>query len=63
VDHAVQTMLIKAEKRAADTIEQHRKELDRLVDALEKKETLAREDIEQCLGPASVKKQLSSVPH
>ncbi len=63
VDHAVQKMLVEAEKRATDTIEQHRVELDRLVDALEKQETLARKDIEQCLGPAIAKKQLSSIPH
>ncbi len=63
VDHAVQQMLLEAEKRAADTIELHRTELDSLINALEKKETLAREDIEQCLGPAIVKKHLSSIPH
>ena len=62
VDLAVQQMLLEAEKRAADIIEQHRKELDALVESLEKKETLALEDIEQCLGPAIVKKHLSSIP-
>lgn len=63
VDHAVQKMLVEAEKRAEETIEQHRTELDRLVNALEKQETLERKDIEQCLGPAIVKKHLSSIPH
>lgn len=61
VDHAVQQLLLEAEKRALDTIEQHRAKLDSLVEALEKQETLAREDIEKCLGPAGSKKHLSSV--
>lgn len=61
VDHAVQQLLLDAEKRATETIEQHRAGLDRLVAALEQHETLKREDIEQCLGPAASKKHLSSV--
>lgn len=63
VDHAVQQLLLEAEKRAADTIEQHRKKMDNLVESLEKNETLARDEIEQCLGPAIDKKHLKSVPH
>lgn len=63
VDHAVQQMLLEAEKRAADTIEQHRNEMDKLVESLEKNETLAREEIEECLGPAIAKKHLKSVNH
>jgi cell division protease FtsH len=62
VDHAVQQLLLAAEKRAKETIEQHRSKLEKLVAALEEKETLAREDIEQYLGPAVSKQHLSSVP-
>ena len=62
VDHAVQQMLLEAEKRAANTIEQHREKLDLLVASLEKQETLGLEDIKRCLGPAIEKKHLSSVP-
>lgn len=62
VDHAVQQMLLEAEKRAANTIEQHRDKLELLVEVLEKKETLGLEDIERCLGPAIEKKHLSSIP-
>ena len=63
VDHAVQQLLLDAEKRATETIEQHRAGLDRLVAALEQHETLKREDIEQCLGPAERKNHLSPVNH
>ena len=51
VDHAVQQLLLDAEKLAVDTIEQHRPALEKLIAALEKTETLKHEDIEQCLGP------------
>jgi len=63
VDQAVQQLLLDAEKRATETIEQHRAGLDRLVAALEQHETLKREDIEQCLGPAERKNHLSPVSH
>jgi len=62
VDHAVHEILLEAEKRAQDTIEQHREKLGLLVELLEKQETLGLEDIKRCLGPAIVKKHLSSVP-
>lgn len=55
VDHAVQQILLEAEKRAADTIEQHKKEMNKLIELLEKNETLTREDIEKCLGPEQPK--------
>jgi cell division protease FtsH len=61
VDHAVQQLLLDAEKRASETIEHHRAALDRLVSALEQHETLKREDIEQCLGPIVKKNHLSPV--
>lgn len=60
VDHAVQQLLLEAEQRAKETIEQHRGKLNRLVESLEEHETLAHEDIEQCLGPAIEKKHLPS---
>ncbi|MFQ5486949.1 MAG: ATP-dependent zinc metalloprotease FtsH, partial [Gammaproteobacteria bacterium] len=52
VDHAVQQLLLEAEKRATEMLDRHRTKLDRLVESLEKHETLAREAIEECLGPA-----------
>jgi cell division protease FtsH len=61
VDHAVQQLLLAAEQTATETVEQHRAELEQLAALLEERETLAREDIEQCLGPAAPKKPLSSV--
>lgn len=63
VDHAVQQLLLAAEQTATETVEQHRAELEQLVTLLEKRETLAREDIERCLGPAVPKKALSSIQH
>jgi len=62
VDHAVQKLLVDAEKHAANTLRNHSKELNKLVEALEKKETLTREDIESCLGPPVDKQHLTSVP-
>jgi cell division protease FtsH len=53
VDHAVQTLLRQAELRALAVIREHQAELARLITALEEQETLHREQIEQCLGPAT----------
>ncbi len=50
VDEAVQSLLKKAEEAAREIIRAHRAELDRLVAALEEKETLVRSEIEACLG-------------
>jgi cell division protease FtsH len=61
VDHATQQLLLEAEQRAKETIEQHRGKLNRLIESLEEHETLAREDIEHCLGPPIEKNHLSSV--
>jgi len=58
VDHAVQQLLLAAEKCAIDTVEQHRDNLERLIKSLLKHESLNREGIEQCLGPAPEKKKL-----
>ncbi|BCO07964.1 hypothetical protein GF1_03400 [Desulfolithobacter dissulfuricans] len=51
VDKAVHDMIIESEKQALEIIKQHRDQLDRLVVALEEKETLYRKDIEKCLEP------------
>jgi cell division protease FtsH len=58
VDHAVQTLLRQAEQRALAVIREHQVELARLITALEEQETLHREQIEQCLGPATRSKPL-----
>ncbi|MEW5972464.1 MAG: ATP-dependent zinc metalloprotease FtsH [Pseudomonadota bacterium] len=50
VDEAVQSLLKKAEDNAREVIRAHRAELDRLVAALEEKETLERAKIEEILG-------------
>ena len=51
VDDAVRQLLIKAEKRATEIIKKYRPQLERLVTALEKRETLHKKDIEKYLGP------------
>ncbi|MGF1611652.1 MAG: ATP-dependent zinc metalloprotease FtsH [Kiloniellales bacterium] len=55
VDKAVQQLVKEAEERAAQQIRQHREGLDRLIAALEEKETLSRAEIESCLGPPQQK--------
>ena len=52
VDDAVQKLLRQAEQDALVVIREHRAELAHLITALEEQETLHREQIEQCLGPA-----------
>ena len=58
VDHAVQTLLREAEQLAREIVRGHHSELGRLIGALEEQETLHREQIEQCLGPAPTGKPL-----
>jgi cell division protease FtsH len=53
VDHAVQTLLHEAEQHAREVIRTHHSALERLISTLEEKETLHREQIEQCLGIAA----------
>jgi cell division protease FtsH len=60
VDHAVQTLLQQAEQQALEVIREQQAELVRLIAALEEQETLHREQIEQCLGPAPGSKPLLS---
>ena len=50
VDRAVRKLLTEAEKRAMDVIHNHRPQLEKLITALEKHETLYRDQIEQYLG-------------
>jgi cell division protease FtsH len=52
VDEAVRGLILEAEERATDILRQHRPELERLVETLEREETLHRERIEDCLRPA-----------
>jgi len=52
VDKAVRELLQKAEEQSIRVIRSHRAELERLVSMLETQETLQREQIEVCLGPA-----------
>lgn len=61
VDEAVRKLILEAEQRAQEIVNQHRQQLDRLIAQLEEKETLDREDIERCLGPAGKKTSLGSV--
>ncbi|PJK27635.1 cell division protein FtsH [Minwuia thermotolerans] len=53
-DHAVKRYLVEAEERAVATLEGHRRQIEQLVDALEKRETLDRNEIAVCLGPKEV---------
>ena len=50
VDRAVSDLLTQAEQKATALLQQHRRELERLVAVLEEKETLERSDIDACLG-------------
>lgn len=61
VDDAVRDLLLKAEQRASNIIKQHRSKLDKLIKLLEKEETLYREQIEACIGPAIEKKSITIV--
>jgi cell division protease FtsH len=55
VDDATRKLLLKAEQRALEVIRAHRPQLDRLIAALEEKETLHKEDIEKYLGPKELR--------
>jgi cell division protease FtsH len=49
VDEAVKQLLKNAEKRAVDLIREKRPLLDKLIQALEKHETLGRDQVKSCL--------------
>jgi len=57
VDREVAELLREAEARDAKLIGEHRKGLDKLIAALEKKETLDSAEIEACLGPGRPRKK------
>ena len=50
VDKAVRELIVHAEQQALEIIRRHRQQLLDLIALLEEKETLAREDIDACLG-------------
>ncbi|MCG6968584.1 MAG: ATP-dependent zinc metalloprotease FtsH [Gammaproteobacteria bacterium] len=50
VDDAVKKIITDAEEHALQTIRQHRAKLDKLIQLLEKRETLYKEQIVMCLG-------------
>lgn len=52
VDEAIHNLLLQAEQQARKVIQDHREQLDKLVARLEEKETLHREEIDQCLQGA-----------
>jgi cell division protease FtsH len=52
VDHAVHELVAAAEQKAVEVIRAHRPEIEHLIQALEKDETLDRTRIEACLKPA-----------
>ncbi len=55
VDEAVRRLLLEAEERAAKIIREHKVGLAKLVASLEEHETLGRDEIEECLGPANAR--------
>jgi cell division protease FtsH len=52
VDNAVRRLLAEAEERAGQIIRGHREQMNALIAQLEVKETLKRDEIDACLGPA-----------
>jgi cell division protease FtsH len=62
VDKAVRRLLQEAEEQAGAIIKTHRRALEQLIGALEEEETLQREQIERCLGPAARKTNIEAVP-
>ena len=51
VDDAVHKLILEAENRALNIIRQHREQLENLIKLLEEKETLYKDEIQQCLEP------------
>ena len=52
VDEAVRAFVLDAERRAGEIIETHKAKIEQLITELEDEETLTREKIDACLGPA-----------
>ena len=57
IDEAVKGLVEAAEEQAATIINAHKESLNRLIKALEKKETLARDEIKDCLGAVMCKRR------
>lgn len=55
VDEAVSKLLLDAEKRGVEIITSHKEKIVKLIDKLEREETINRENIEEILGPDVVK--------
>ena len=55
-------LLHEAEEQALTVIRGNRQALERLIGLLEQHETLHRQQIEQCLGPAARKASIEVVP-
>ncbi len=53
-DKAVKRLLTEAEERATDVLKTHRNRVERLIAALEERETLDRAAVAECLGPTEV---------
>ena len=62
VDKAVKELLHEAEKRAESIMQNHSDQLESLIAALEKNETLDREQIEQTLGKHALKQVSNMIP-
>jgi cell division protease FtsH len=52
VDQAVRRLITEAEQKAAAIVSEYRPQIERLVQDLERQETLDRAQIDACLGPA-----------
>jgi cell division protease FtsH len=55
VDVAVKRLVGEAHERAHEVLAKHRSQIERLIAALEDKETLDRSDVAACLGPKEVR--------
>jgi len=63
IDEEVQKLLREADQKALDLLNDHRSDLDRLVEGLLKKEELYEEEIAEILGPHSSKKGVIPGPN
>ena len=54
-DAAVKRLISEAHSRAQDSLQKHRPQIERLIAALEEKETLDRSAVATCLGPKEVR--------
>jgi cell division protease FtsH len=61
VDNAVRKLLLEAEQLATEMINAHRPQMERLIRLLEERETLYREQIDNCLNPDTWKKPIMEI--